>query len=264
MKPAGDAGARDVIEQVPVGAHPVGPEPFPHVAVEIDGRAHWTLLPPGARYGTGFIAIRFLPAGPDALVVELDDQDAVNALHAEIARRRADGWLPSLLDVVPGARTILLDGVDDPAGAAAQIRSWPVAAVPVDVGPVVEVPCVYDGADLALVAARWAVPEADVAGLHASILHRVAFCGFAPGFAYLTGIGEERAVPRRPSPRTTVPGGSVAVAGEYTGIYPRPSPGGWNLIGRTDLVLWDAGRPTPALLGPGTLVRFVAIGDSRG
>jgi KipI family sensor histidine kinase inhibitor len=125
------------------------------------------------------------------------------------------------------------------------------------VGPQIEIACVYDGPDLDTVARHWGVTAAEVAGVHSSILHRVAFCGFGVGFAYMTGIGEARAVPRRPRPRTTVPAGSVAVAGPYTGIYPRPSPGGWNLIGRTDAVLWDASRPVPALLAPGHRVRFV-------
>ena len=162
--------------------------------------------------------------------------------------------------MVPGARTVLLDGVDDPAGLAAQIRSWTVPAVRPGAGPLVEIGCVYDGPDLAVVAAAWDVPEGDVGRLHASIVHTVAFCGFAPGFAYLTGIGEQRSVARQARPRTTVPAGSVAVAGPYTGIYPRSSPGGWNLIGHTDAVLWDAGREVPALLHPGQRVRFVEAG----
>jgi KipI family sensor histidine kinase inhibitor len=193
----------------------------------------------------------------------VEDLDAVAALRAEIGRRRAGGWAPGLTDVVPAARTILLDGIDDPAAVARDIRSWSVPPVPGDVGPTIEIACVYDGPDLGDVARRWGVAEADVAGLHMSILHEVAFCGFGPGFAYLTGIGRlpvpgSRAVPRRTSPRTAVPAGSVAVAGPSTGIYPRPSPGGWNLIGRTDAVLWDPTRDVPALLAPGHRVRFVA------
>jgi KipI family sensor histidine kinase inhibitor len=157
---------------------------------------------------------------------------------------------------------------------ARQIESWTVAPAAAGAGPIVEIHCTYDGPDLASVAAHWHVPEAEVVRLHASIVHQVAFCGFVPGFAYMTGIGADRSVPRRPSPRATVPGGSVALAGPYTGIYPRPSPGGWNLIGRTDAVLWDPGRAWPAtvragdpgaaggpaLLSPGTRVRFVDAG----
>jgi KipI family sensor histidine kinase inhibitor len=193
----------------------------------------------------------------------VDGLDEVLALHAEIGRRRAAGWAPSLVEVVPAARTVLLDGVDDPAAVAREIRSWAVPPAPAEEGPVVEIRCVYDGPDLGDVAARWGLAPAEVAAQHASVLHRVAFCGFGPGFAYLTGIGEDRAVPRRPHPRTTVPAGSVAVAGSYTGVYPRASPGGWNLIGRTDAAMWDAARPEPALLQPGWRVRFVEVaGDA--
>jgi KipI family sensor histidine kinase inhibitor len=188
----------------------------------------------------------------------VEDLDAVAALHAEIGRRRADGWAPDLTDVVPAARTVLLDGVDDPAAVAHDIRSWSPAPVAGAEGPVIQISCVYDGPDQADVARHWGVPVSEVARVHASLLYQVAFCGFAPGFAYLAGIGPERAVPRRPRPRTAVPAGSVAVAGPYTGIYPRSSPGGWNLIGRTDAVLWDATRDAPALLSPGHRVRFVA------
>jgi KipI family sensor histidine kinase inhibitor len=175
---------------------------------------------------------------------------------------------------------VLLDGLDDPAATARQIESWTVAPASADAGRIVEIRCTYDGPDLASVASHWRVPAAEVARFHASIVHQVAFCGFAPGFAYLTGIGADRSVPRRPSPRSSVPGGSVALAGPYTGIYPRPSPGGWNLIGRTDAVLWDPARPLlsgggsgggggggaagggPALLSPGTRVRFVTSAAS--
>jgi KipI family sensor histidine kinase inhibitor len=203
---------------------------------------------------------RFLPVGETALLVELDDQQAVLALHAEIGRRRAAGWAPSLTDVIPAARTILLDGVTDRAAVAGQIASWPVPAVAVADGPVVEIPCCYTGEDLTAVAAAWRVSERDVSRIHAATAYRVAFCGFAPGFAYLTGLPERYAVPRRPSPRTVVPAGSVALADTYTGVYPRPSPGGWQIIGHTDAVLWDPGQEPPGLLAPGHRVRFVDVG----
>jgi KipI family sensor histidine kinase inhibitor len=205
-------------------------------------------------------AVRFLPVGETALLVELDDQEGVLALHAEIGRRRAAGWAPSLADVIPAARTILLDGVTDRAAVARQIAGWEVPpAAPAD-GPVVEIPCRYTGEDLAAVAAAWGVSERDVARIHAATSYRVAFCGFAPGFAYLTGLPERYAVPRRPSPRTVVPAGSVALADAYTGVYPRPSPGGWRIIGHTDAVLWDPGRDPPGVLAPGHRVRFVDAG----
>lgn len=97
--------------------------------------------------------------------------------------------------------------------------------------------------------------------IHTAAEFRVAFCGFAPGFGYLTGLGERYAVPRRATPRTAVPAGSVGLAGPYTGVYPRSSPGGWQLIGTTDSVLWDATREPAALLSPGTRVRFAAVED---
>ena len=203
--------------------------------------------------------MKFYPVGATALLVELDDLAAVLALRAEIERRRADGWAPSLTDVIPAARTILLDGVTDREAVERELRGWDVRSAAAPDGPVVEIPCRYDGEDLAAVAASWRVSEGEAARVHAGTEFRVAFCGFAPGFAYLTGLSEELAVPRRPTPRTAVPAGSVALAGAYTGIYPRSSPGGWQIIGRTDAVLWDVGRDPPALLTPGIRVRFADV-----
>lgn len=203
--------------------------------------------------------MRFFPVGRSALLVELDDLAAVLSLHAEIERRRALGWAPSLTDVVPAARTILLDGVSDRAAVEQDLCGWTVPPAAARDGPVVEIPCRYTGPDLAAVAATWRVSEPEAARMHARAEYRVAFCGFAPGFAYLTGLGEELAVPRRPSPRTAVPPGSVGVADIFTGVYPRSSPGGWQIIGATDACLWDPGQEPPALLTPGTRVRFVDV-----
>ena len=121
----------------------------------------------------------------------------------------------------------------------------------------------YDGADLAEVAAMTGLDPAEVVRAHTSTLWRVAFGGFVPGFGYLVGGDPRLHVPRRESPRTRVPAGSVALAGEFTGVYPRASPGGWQLIGTTDAVLWDPDRSPPAVLTPGTRVRFVDIEASR-
>jgi KipI family sensor histidine kinase inhibitor len=203
--------------------------------------------------------MRFLPVGRDALLVELADLTAVLSLHAEIERRRALGWAPSLTDVVPAARTILLDGVTDRAAVEQDLRGWSVPPAAAQDGPAVQIPCRYTGPDLAVVAATWRVSEREAARMHAETQYQVAFCGFAPGFGYLTGLPAELAVPRRPSPRTAVPPGSVAVADTYTGVYPRSSPGGWQIIGATDAVIWDPGRVPPALLTPGTRVRFVDV-----
>ncbi|OSC56688.1 hypothetical protein B5180_38975 [Streptomyces sp. BF-3] len=115
--------------------------------------------------------------------------------------------------------------------------------------------------DLDEVAALWGVGADEVAALHSRTAFRVAFCGFAPGFGYLTGLPERLHVPRRTTPRTRVPAGAVALAGPYTGVYPRPSPGGWQLVGRMPDpgALWDPGREPAALLVPGTPVRFVPV-----
>jgi KipI family sensor histidine kinase inhibitor len=165
------------------------------------------------------------------------------------------------VDVVPAARTVLVDGLvglsaDDLADAVARAGS----GAPAQAGDVVEVPTVYDGEDLEVVARHWDMTRDEVVTTHTGLELVVAFCGFSPGFAYLTGLPERLHVPRRDSPRSRVPAGSVAVAGEYTGVYPRPSPGGWQLLGRTDLVLWDTKADPPALLSPGTRVRFVEAG----
>ncbi|MEU3504378.1 5-oxoprolinase subunit PxpB [Streptomyces hundungensis] len=200
---------------------------------------------------------RVLPVGDHALLVELDSGEAAGALHAELVRRRAAGTLPPVREIVPAARTVLLDGVDDPPALAAQLTTWDIPPLESGARETVEIPVRYDGPDLADVAARWRVSEREAVRIHSSAEFRVAFCGFAPGFAYLTGLGERYAVPRRATPRTAVPAGSVALAGEYTGVYPRSSPGGWQLIGTTDAPLWDPHREPAALLTPGTRVRFV-------
>ena len=204
--------------------------------------------------------MRFLPAGRSAVLVEVDDLAAVLGLSDEIDRRRAAGWAPTLVDVVPGARTVLLDGVEDPAEVARDLQSWTIPPRSAEVGEVLEIGCRYDGADLAEVARQWDVSVPEAVEIHTATPYSVAFCGFGPGFAYLAGLDERHAVARRDSPRPVVSAGSVAVGGLYTGIYPRPSPGGWQLLGRTDAVLWDASRQPAALLQPGQRVRFVDLG----
>ncbi|MGW0121679.1 5-oxoprolinase subunit PxpB [Streptomyces sp. NPDC003327] len=206
--------------------------------------------------------MRVLRVGDRALLVELADGAATEAFHAELLRRRAGGALPAVREVVPAARTVLLDGVDDPDGLAAELPRWEVGPPHARVGRAVELPVRYGGPDLAEVAGLWGVSVEEAVRIHSGTEFRVAFCGFAPGFGYLTGLDERYAVPRRATPRTVVPAGSVALAGPYTGVYPRSSPGGWQLIGTTDAVLWDAGREPAALLEPGTRVRFTVEGGS--
>ncbi|MCS0639556.1 allophanate hydrolase subunit 1 [Streptomyces sp. LP05-1] len=197
------------------------------------------------------------PVGAHGLLVELGSGERTQALHAELLRRRADGRLPGVTEIVPAARTVLLDGVADPDALAAELPGWEIGPLRTREEPVVEIPVRYDGPDLAEVAEVWGVAPEEVGPIHADREFRVAFCGFAPGFGYLTGLPERYAVSRRTTPRTSVPAGSVALAGAYTGVYPRPSPGGWRLIGTTDLALWDAAREPAALLAPGVRVRFV-------
>ncbi|MBO0653629.1 5-oxoprolinase subunit PxpB [Streptomyces triculaminicus] len=200
--------------------------------------------------------LRALPVGRHALLVEVAGTREAQALHAELLRRRDAGTLPPVREIVPAARTVLLDGLADPRALAADLAHWTVPPLPAAEAPPVVLPVRYDGADLAEVAALWGVGEDEVARIHSGTEFRVAFCGFAPGFGYLTGLPERLHVPRRATPRTTVPAGSVGLAGPYTGVYPRSSPGGWQLIGRTDAILWDTGRDPAALLSPGTRVRF--------
>ncbi len=203
--------------------------------------------------------MRFLAAGPSALLVEAGSLTEVRALQAEINRRRASGWAPTLLDVVPAAETVLLDGVEDPRAVERDIRSWTIAPAGTGTGAVIEIRCRYDGPDLTAVAAQWGVTAAEAAAIHASLEHEVAFLGFAPGFAYLAGLGPDREVARRDTPRPALPAGRVALGGRYTGVYPRVSPGGWQLIGHTEAALWEPGRTPPALLQAGDRVRFTEI-----
>ncbi|MDX2408094.1 allophanate hydrolase subunit 1 [Streptomyces microflavus] len=228
--------------------------------------------------------VRVLPAGPHALLVELADGQHAEAFHAELLRRRERGALPGVREIVPGARTVLLvgipdgilDGVEDrqrgggrvPTARdrlARELLSWQLPPLHRETHDAVEIPVVYDGPDLDEVAALWGVGADEVPALHSRTAFRVAFCGFAPGFGYLTGLPERLHVPRRTTPRTKVPAGALALAGPYTGVYPRPSPGGWQLIGRMvdPAALWDPAREPAALLGPGTRVRFVAAEPER-
>jgi KipI family sensor histidine kinase inhibitor len=198
--------------------------------------------------------MQVLPAGPDALMVELPLPAEVPLLYADVRRDL------TCADLVPGARTVLLDGVGDLAAARDYLARWEPAGGSADrVGPLVELPTTYDGADLDDVARRWGMTRAEAVATHCAIDLTVAFVGFAPGFAYCTGLPPELSVPRLDRPRARVPAGAVGLAGEYTGVYPTASPGGWRLVGRTDARLWDAAREEPALLTPGMRVRFVEV-----
>ncbi|MEU3415711.1 allophanate hydrolase subunit 1 [Streptomyces sp. NPDC006658] len=205
--------------------------------------------------------MKALTVGDEALLVEAASGEEARALHAWLLRRRAEGAL-TVREIVPAARTVLLDGLRDPDRWAAELTTARIPEAPSGAGELIELPVRYDGPDLAAVAGHWGVTEREAARVHAGTEFTVAFCGFAPGFGYLTGLPERYAVPRRATPRTAVPAGAVALAGPYTGVYPRSSPGGWQLIGTTDAVLWDHRRVPAALLTPGTRVRFVPVEES--
>lgn len=189
--------------------------------------------------------------GERAALVEVDS--AVQAAElAEWARVAARSAHLDVEEIVPAAATVLFDGVDI-GRLRALLEGWRPRSATV-AGAFVEVPVRFDGADLADVARRWQVSEDEVVGRLTSYELMSAFCGFAPGFAYLAGLPEELAVPRLSSPRERVEPGSVGLAGSWCGIYPSASPGGWRIVGHTEMVLWDVAREPPAVLAPGTRV----------
>lgn len=230
-------------------------------------------------------AVRLLPMGERALLVETSDIDAVLALQtafteqvaaaarsaeqvdqaADPAQEPGSQLWGEVEEVVPGARTVLLvvtrPGID--LGALATLVREAAGAAR-DAGPTavteeVEVQVRYDGPDLQEVAELTGLAPQEVVAAHTGTPWRVGFGGFAPGFAYLVGGDPRLVVPRRSSPRTRVPAGAVALAGEFSAVYPRPTPGGWQLIGTTDARLFDIERAPPALLRPGMSVRFVEV-----
>jgi allophanate hydrolase subunit 1 len=214
---------------------------------------------------------RLLPYGDRALLVELADVAEVVAVTDAV---RTGPLADLLADVVPGARTVLLlarPGL--PVEALAERWRAEFGVVPPEkhlerpnsgafpgglsrAAPL-QIPVEYDGPDLAEVGWLTGLGVDEVVEAHTGTEWRVAFGGFAPGFAYLVGGDERLRVPRRDTPRTKVPAGAVGLAGEFSGVYPRASPGGWQLIGRTDLPMWDLDRDPPALLSAGATVRFV-------
>jgi KipI family sensor histidine kinase inhibitor len=199
--------------------------------------------------------VRVLPYGPGGWLVETGEHDVVG--YAAAVRRAGRR---SVVEVVPAARTVLVR-VGDP-DRTAEVGAWLASLVPEPVAgceatPAVEVPVVYDGDDLADVASACRLTTSEVIERHSATTYICAFVGFAPGFAYLTGLDPSLRLPRRATPRTRVPAGAVAIAAGYTAVYPSVSPGGWHLIGRTDLVMWDPGREPPGAIRPGAAVRFI-------
>ncbi|TCP53496.1 KipI family sensor histidine kinase inhibitor [Tamaricihabitans halophyticus] len=205
--------------------------------------------------------MRLLRCADSGLLVELADIDAVLALYdALVAATDRPEWI---VDLVPAARTLLV--VLDPTRAdftelERLLRNTrPTRRQPSDVGTL-RIPVRYDGADLSSVAELTGLTTAEIVTAHTGTEWTVAFGGFAPGFGYLVNGDPRLRVPRAKVPRTKVPAGSVGLAGEFSGIYPRESPGGWQLIGRTELELWRTDRQPPALLRPGVRVRFEDVG----
>ncbi|SFT75926.1 sensor histidine kinase inhibitor, KipI family [Actinopolyspora lacussalsi subsp. righensis] len=217
--------------------------------------------------------MRILPCADAGLLVELDELEQVLALHAALSERS----LPGVLDLIPAARTLLVS-LDpehaDRRALADEIRRVPLTgALSAGTGSAgtgaaggeradrgsLTVPVIYDGADLDAVAELTGLTPREVVLAHTGTEWRVAFGGFAPGFGYLVGGDPRLEVPRRVESRTGVPAGSVGLAGRFSGVYPRTSPGGWQLIGRTELEMWRTDRDPPALLRPGVRVRFEEV-----
>jgi inhibitor of KinA len=217
----------------------------------------------------GSDTFRIASAGDAALVLELPPRidPAINNRATAVAHTLRSRWGSILRDVVVGycTVTVYFDPLRIDArwleseleGAAAQTVD--AGDVP---GAVIDVPVCYDdelGPDLADVAAFGGCSAEEAIALHAGNTYRVYVVGFIPGFAYLAEVDQRIAMPRRPTPRTAVPAGSVAIAGGQTGVYPAVTPGGWNIIGRTPLRPYDPSRSDPLLFHPGDSVRFVRI-----
>jgi len=224
---------------------------------------------------------RLLTCGEHAVLVELGGLEEVlaldDAVRAAVKSATVGDAFVDVVDVVPAARTLLLvvhEGTDvTPVRTALGTLSadgTASASTPIDVASrqgiphVVEIRVHYDGPDLDEVSGLTGLARHEVVAAHTQTPWRVAFSGFAPGFAYLTGGDRRLRVPRRSEPRTSVPAGSVGLAGEFSAVYPRSSPGGWQLLGHTDATLWDVGRDPPALLQPGSVVRFVDVDPPAG
>ncbi|WP_458377935.1 5-oxoprolinase subunit B/C family protein [Pseudomonas fluorescens] len=202
--------------------------------------------------------MRFLPVNLDALLVELKDLDETLALFDALIAEPIAG----VEEIIPAARTLLIQF--RPSAIAQQTLVNCIAGQDLSQRRAiehrrVEIPVHYIGEDLDEVATLLGISRAEVVRRHTAHDYSVAFCGFAPGFAYLTG-GADFQVPRRQTPRTRIPAGAVALAGEFSGVYPQASPGGWQIIGVTPLQMWDLNRAESALLRPGYKVRFTDAG----
>jgi inhibitor of KinA len=221
-------------------------------------------------------ALRVGPLGDAAAYAEFSDTldlEINEGLHtlAVTLRTRAPAWVR---DIVPALTGIALhfdpEHADMPAApleAAEHLVRECIGAMPWRAtGRVIEVPVCYDpefALDIVEVAGRSGIEPEDIAARHSRSDHRVLMVGFAPGLPYLGGLDPSLALPRRATPRTRVPAGSVAIANLQTTVYPFETPGGWSVIGRTPLVLFDPAREAPSLFSPGDRVRFLAISRSE-
>lgn len=203
--------------------------------------------------------MRFLPVSLNALIVELDNLQQtlvlLDSLHAEP--------LPGVEECIPAARTILIyfhPEETSPEAIAGALRGRDLTRSSRGAGRLVEIPVLYNGEDLGEVAELLDISVEELIRRHTGSEYIVAFTGFSPGFAYLTGGHPSLDVPRRKTPRTRLPAGSVGLAGTFSGVYPQASPGGWQIIGITEARMWDLSRPVPALLQPGFRVHFVDAG----
>jgi len=196
--------------------------------------------------------MRVLPFGPGALLAEYDSLAEVMSVDAVLRESNLAG----IDEIIPAARTVLVTFGQVDRAALHELLVPGAAAGRVE-GPLVEIPVVYDGADLEEVAAATGLSTEQVVDIHSAIVYSAAFLGFTPGWAYLVGLPPSLQLPRRKTPRTAVPAGSVAIANEFTGVYPTLSPGGWHLLGHTDVQMFDVEREKPALVLAGDRVRFV-------
>jgi KipI family sensor histidine kinase inhibitor len=218
------------------------------------------------------ITWRIAPMGEGGLLLEGEPASPLaNRYALALAEALAARALPGVEAAVPAVGSLLV--TFDPLALPwdelrAEVARLLDAAAPAPELParVVEIPVRYggeDGPDLPEVAAALGLSPAEVVALHAGAVHRVMMVGFAPGFPYIGPLPPALELPRRATPRTAVPAGSVAIAAGLTGIYPARLPGGWHLIGRTDLALFDPAAEPPALLRAGDGVRFVPLGEAR-
>jgi KipI family sensor histidine kinase inhibitor len=193
--------------------------------------------------------------GSSAVLVEHEQP----LLFAEAIRRRND---LDFLDLVVGEMSVLVrfaPGVD-PVGKITMLEGLVIEPQANSSFPTVEIPVRFDGEDLEEVASSVGLRPTEIAQMISQAEFRAVFCGFVPGFAYLGGLPEVLHLPRRSTPRRVVPAGSLAIAAGYAGLYPQATPGGWHLIGSTSAKVWDIQRRPPALITPGTVVRFLPQG----